>query len=149
VITLIGLNESGKTTVLEGISLFPISDKAAASTYKPTTGSLIESEMVPIYETGTFTGKIEVLGSFTLDDEEWNQVRDIVKSRGYEINEDKKVKTLTISKVFDFLDGDYVPEKFCSFWSGVDIQVRKTKGESIYHLRQTYHLKVKMNRYGT
>lgn len=127
VITLIGLNESGKTTVLEGVSLFPINDRAAASIYKSLPTAHIEASMIPIHETGVFSGDVSITGLIDLDATDVEGIFNFVKSQGYDVNTDKRMSSLYVTKAFSFLEGDYVPEKFSSSWSGLDIYIRPTK----------------------
>jgi predicted ATP-dependent endonuclease of OLD family len=64
VITLIGLNESGKTTILEGLASFISSDDAVSDIFKSAQiGSII-----PMHRKAAFAGNITVSADFTLDD---------------------------------------------------------------------------------
>ncbi|WP_164854698.1 AAA family ATPase [Devosia sp. 1566] len=127
VVTLIGLNESGKTTILEGLSLFPISHRAAASVFKTLPAAALESSMIPIHKTGVFTGDIRVLCQFTLSDFDRAEITRIVKEAGYDLDTSAPINSINVSKSFSFSEGDYVPEKFSSAWGGVDLYARKNK----------------------
>ncbi|MDO9487119.1 MAG: AAA family ATPase, partial [Sphingomonadaceae bacterium] len=60
IFTLIGLNESGKTTVLEAISTFQTRGGDEKSLYQAKPSQIDPSSFVPKHEKATFTGDITV-----------------------------------------------------------------------------------------
>lgn len=127
IITLIGLNESGKTTILEGLSLFPNVDQAAASIVKSQSSSDIANTLVPIHKTGVFSGDIDVTGSFTINNDDWESIKNIARDMGFDIDNERKIKTVQVTRRFIFENGDYIDKKVGSYWAGIDLFVRKSK----------------------
>lgn len=70
IFTLIGLNESGKTTVLEAISTFQIRGGDEKSLYQTKPSEVDPSSFVPKHEKATFTGEILVVAHVEFDDGE-------------------------------------------------------------------------------
>lgn len=73
--TLVGLNESGKTTILEAIDYFyrgGTSDglRSIAKTIKPD-----ENDVVPIGERANFNGKVTITAEIDLDEKDRIEVR--------------------------------------------------------------------------
>ena len=66
VVTLIGLNESGKTTILEGISHFATSDEEVQHLFDSYTKREILS-FIPIDKKAAFTGRVDIEATAILD----------------------------------------------------------------------------------
>ena len=67
VITLIGLNESGKTTILEALSYFVSGDNSVSSLFEGAAPASLKS-LIPIHKKAAFTGEIEISGQVVLDE---------------------------------------------------------------------------------
>jgi predicted ATPase len=129
IITMIGLNESGKTTILEGLSLFPSSDKAAASIFQKIDPEVLAASLVPVHRTGVFTGRVRISATFSTEQSDLDEIAVLVKSAGMELDESRPIKTFTVSKEYEFKEGDYVKSSFGSTWGGIDVFVRRKKTE--------------------
>ncbi|MEZ5682554.1 MAG: AAA family ATPase [Erythrobacter sp.] len=111
VITLIGLNESGKTTILEAISHFFMGD--------PETKSLVETvqsrepvdALVPKSKKGIFNGNIEIAAQVSLDDADIDAVCRGIKYLNYVADKDTFARTFEIRLKFIFKDGDLHDER--------------------------------------
>lgn len=68
VFTLIGLNESGKTSVLEAISTFQVRGGEEKSLYQSNPSETDFSLYVPKHEKATFSGNIEVVATIEFED---------------------------------------------------------------------------------
>lgn len=70
IFTFIGLNESGKTTVLEAISTFQIGRVDEKSLYQTKPTDLDPSTFVPKHEKATFSGEITVTATVAFEEGE-------------------------------------------------------------------------------
>ena len=61
VVTLIGLNESGKTTILEGLSYFVTGDNAVSSLFAGYPGrARASAALIPMHRKAAFTGTVTI-----------------------------------------------------------------------------------------
>ena len=72
--TLIGLNESGKTTILEALSHFVTEDKDTAGLVGTVTKKSSLQDLIPKDRKAAFTGNISVEATIILDDEDVNDL---------------------------------------------------------------------------
>ena len=91
VITLLGLNESGKTTILEAISRFATEDEPTKQLFETTHSNSSYYHLIPKHKEAAFTGKIEITAKIKIDEEDRNAI-----NRGLLIN---KEGTFDTSKV--------------------------------------------------
>lgn len=127
VTTLIGLNESGKTTILEGLSHFPNADKAVASMFQTRETAALAGTFVPIHSTGVFTGEVSIYAWFETSEQERKDIQSIVSDAGIQLDASRPIQNFGVARNFEFKDGDFVESKIGSTWSGIDLYVRKTK----------------------
>lgn len=128
VITLIGLNESGKTTILEAISNFFMGD--------PETKSLVETvqsrepvdALVPKSKKGIFNGNIEIAATVSLDDADIDAVCRGIKYLNYIADRDTFARKFEIRLKFIFRDGDLHDER--TTW-GLRFKGKKRNGSVI------------------
>lgn len=92
IFTFVGLNESGKTTILEALNSFKNPVKNPNS-------------LIPKSKRANFNENIEVTAEFTLDDNDLTYIKDFLKKNGYilEPNQNK----LSIVKVLEFDKSTY------------------------------------------
>ena len=112
VFALVGLNESGKTTILEAIHSFAPDYRSSDLTGAKTSTSDSEAEsLVPRHQIAKFTGKISVTAEIETCRTELEELRDyipkeIISGVALNIEEIPDVFELTRSHVFS--KGDYV-----------------------------------------
>ena len=70
VTTLIGLNESGKTTVLEGISHFVTEDESVSSLFDGAHSRSNAVGLIPVHRKAAFTDSILITGEITITNED-------------------------------------------------------------------------------
>ncbi|WP_394269699.1 AAA family ATPase [Qipengyuania sp.] len=70
VITLIGLNESGKTTVLEALSHFVAADQETTSIVQTVAAQQPPQELIPKARKSNFTGDISIEAEVAFDDDD-------------------------------------------------------------------------------
>lgn len=86
VVTLIGLNESGKTTVLEAISQFVSSDRSVSSLYFFSPENKDEFSFIPVSQKGGFTGEVSISATVVLDPPEVKTICAIGATLGVEVD---------------------------------------------------------------
>lgn len=86
VVTLIGLNESGKTTILEAISQFVSSDRSVSSLYYFSPENKGEFSFIPVSQKGGFTGDVSISATVVLDPPEVSAICAIGEKLGMEVD---------------------------------------------------------------
>jgi energy-coupling factor transporter ATP-binding protein EcfA2 len=97
VITLVGLNESGKTSILEAISLLS-NDIPDDEKHK----------LIPKDKKFNFTDTIEITATLELDSSDTKKVSDYIKGTGFRRN--KPSNTFTITKELNFQSSKFISE---------------------------------------
>ena len=83
IITLVGLNESGKTTILEAINFFSFAtestDPAGAD------GRLDLEDKIPIAERDNFNGDMRIVAGVAMDQSDVDSIRTYMRRHGYRL----------------------------------------------------------------
>jgi predicted ATP-dependent endonuclease of OLD family len=103
VTTLIGLNESGKTTILEGLSHFVTGDKTVSSLFDAGS-SFDATTLIPIHKKAAFTGVVEVSALVAMDDADYEAASLIASKMRYEIDKSVLCEDWKISRRYHFVD---------------------------------------------
>lgn len=98
IITLVGLNESGKTTILEAISLFSDEPKAAGM-----------HKLIPKSKKFNFTDTIEIHAILQLDAKDEEAINNF--SHSLEFKTLKPIKEFTIKLIYKFKDSNFIEEE--------------------------------------
>jgi predicted ATPase len=104
VVTLIGLNESGKTTLLEGLSHFISGDTDVSSLFEVTLSSENLAALIPIHRKAAFTGEIQISAEIAIDDKDVEAMTKAASVAGYTIDSDGFPRTCTVTRVYVFED---------------------------------------------
>lgn len=116
VTTLIGLNESGKTTILEAIFCFSYGAENL-DVLNPSMASLREPERwIPIAHRANFNDKIEISAVVSLDGDDKRDLRTEMLN-SYNLHLDEVQDTVTITETYYFENSRHVPEKNRKLWS--------------------------------
>ena len=126
VITLIGLNESGKTTILEALSNFLSNDKLVSSLFKGNSAKSNILDLIPINKRSAFSDDIEIEGIAELDDEDITSILALADSMGCQVDPDKLSNPFKAISRFTFKDSTLVSNN--DYWN-IDIWTR-TDAES-------------------
>ncbi|MFJ3315564.1 AAA family ATPase [Herbaspirillum huttiense] len=115
VITLIGLNESGKTTILEGLSHFVSGDSSISGLFNGVHAKASGTGLIPIHKKAAFTGTIEIEGLIELTPNEVDEISSFAKKRfKQDINIEYFKQPFTVCKRFTFEDSVLKDSK--NFW---------------------------------
>jgi predicted ATP-dependent endonuclease of OLD family len=104
VVTLIGLNESGKTTILEGLSYFITGDNAVSSLFDGVHSKLDATSLIPIHRKAAFTGIVSVSADITLDEEDFQSASELAKKHKLVIDKNSFPEKLQLRREYTFED---------------------------------------------
>ena len=98
---LVGLNESGKTTILDAINLFQNEMESGR-----------EHEMIHKRNKGMFNDSIEIAATLQLENQDKIFIRSFLRGKRLEMQDD--IEEIIITKKYIFLESVY--KEFCSKW---------------------------------
>jgi predicted ATP-dependent endonuclease of OLD family len=104
VVTLIGLNESGKTTILEGLSYFVTGDNAVASLFGGTRSRAEITGLIPLHKKAAFTDTIKLSANVTLDDEDFKISSQMAVRHKLKLSKVSFPKSFMVSRDYEFED---------------------------------------------
>jgi predicted ATPase len=119
---LVGLNESGKTTILEAINLFQQGIK-----------SEFEHEMIHKSKKGNFSGKVSVEAFLELDDEDKKVIKSFLDKESLQL--EKEILNCSVTKSYEFKDSKFISNGFQSTWS-IDINVKTSRAKKFESLHK-------------
>jgi predicted ATP-dependent endonuclease of OLD family len=132
VTTLIGLNESGKTTILEAISHFVTEDKDTASLVGTVQKRAVLQDLIPKDRKAAFTGHISVKATIRLDESDLDELAGMFLSK-FDLVLDRASlpRESTLEKVYEFQDSSH--KKTHTWWSlTFDLRTKKAKKFTTY-----------------
>ena len=124
VLTLIGLNESGKSTLLEAISHFVTGDKSIANLFEGAYAQASALSLIPLHRKAAFTGEITVAGTIQLDEQDLENLSKIAKDFKLTLDSDSLKKPFQAIRTFVFQDSAL--EKSTNLWD-LSVRVKKSK----------------------
>jgi predicted ATPase len=131
VFTLVGLNESGKTTVLEAINSFS-PDLAAQPIFQNDVFRHVEpKDLVPKHRKDNFTGDVSIDAVLEFSEQDIKKVTDFLeKKHSMQLNLERLGNSFHVKKVFMFKQSDHTEQK--SLWT-ITLEA-KTKRAKRYRL---------------
>jgi ABC-type Mn2+/Zn2+ transport system ATPase subunit len=126
--TLVGLNESGKTTILEAIDAF--ADKASKFEqvlYEETHRSSSIQDYVPKNKKSNFNDEITIQATFKIENEDKKKIRLHMSNKyDFQLDTDQLGESFTVKKIFKFEDSNYVGTQ--NLW-GINIYGKKKRAQ--------------------
>jgi ABC-type Mn2+/Zn2+ transport system ATPase subunit len=108
VITLIGLNESGKTTILEAISHFVTEDEDTANLVGTVHKKSKPQDLIPKHKKAAFTGQISVDTDIALEADDIESVRALAFSRfGLQLDVASLERKIDVERRYNFVDSNF------------------------------------------
>lgn len=121
IVMLIGLNESGKTTILEAISQFVSSDKSVSSLYTFSPENSEEFTFIPASQKGAFKGTVSVSATVQLDETEIAEIEELGRQAGLDVDTLSLKKSFRIAKEISFANN---PKGESTGSLGVELNVK-------------------------
>lgn len=114
--TLVGLNESGKTTILEAINLFSPVNEGLKALDLP--GGIIEdyNNLIPVSKRDNFTGRVSLIVEISVDNQDFKKILDYAKNNT-DFKYVKKFEKLIYYRYYNFQDSKFINLE--SMWSGI------------------------------
>jgi AAA15 family ATPase/GTPase len=113
VYTLVGLNESGKTTILEAIYSFSPDNETSEVLGGDKGIGVPISNRVPRHQISNFTGAVVVEALLSVTKQEWDEINiDVKKELGIELQLDELPTEIKFERRQEFKSGDYYKSSF-------------------------------------
>lgn len=122
VTTLIGLNESGKTTILEALSHFVSGDSAVSSLFDGVHSKSAISSLIPVNKKANFTGDITISAKIKLTEQDFKSANKLAETLGLELDPTTFIGTKEVRRSYRFKDSVY--EDYTNYWE-ILLQVKK------------------------
>lgn len=120
--TLIGLNESGKTTILEALSHFVTEDKDTALLVKTVSKTAVIQDLIPKDKKAAFTGRISIRAIVELEkDDVESLATHLLSEKALILDEEAQTRTIAVEKAYEFKDSTLVNNT--AYWT-LPINVR-------------------------
>jgi predicted ATP-dependent endonuclease of OLD family len=110
VFSLIGLNESGKTTILEAINYFVAADKELQKLYEIESENINKASFVPKHQKSNFNGEIKIIAKIELEASDIEELKRVFLIEGYKLKTSSVPRTFSVTQHFDYKNSDYVKE---------------------------------------
>ena len=116
VYTLVGLNESGKTTILEAINFVNYHTETTKALDFPGTFDVDSHDLIPISKKANFTDSIFVEAVYNLDYDDEENIRQFCKKElGFQLT--KNLGRIVIKRMYQYTDSKIVANKSVWFWT--------------------------------
>lgn len=104
VLTFIGLNESGKTTILEALSHFITGDRSVASLFDGPYAKATGLSLIPMHRKAAYTGEISIGAEISLSGKDIEELQAIAKKQGFVLDPTPLLAPIRATRVFTFED---------------------------------------------
>jgi predicted ATP-dependent endonuclease of OLD family len=128
VIALIGLNGSGKTTILEAISHFVAGDRGLQRVYGIDTVAVDKSQFIPKTKEMNFNGDISISATLTMDNDDYDAIEEEFIKLGWKMIRPVGQLDIVVTQRFHYENSTYKDSQ--RLWS-LAFKARKTKGTVI------------------
>ncbi len=146
VFAFVGLNESGKTTVLEAIHSFS-PDTATSELQGGGIGVGVPfKQRVPRHQISTFSGDVSVTATLSVDDKDRDAIADSLKSKGITIDKSHISNLISFTRRQRFSNGDFKANYFdlnlkLKIKTGKQRSFRDSSQEETIIIRDTFFLR--------
>jgi len=127
VLTLIGLNESGKTTILEALSHFITGDRSVSSLFDGSYAQATGLGLIPMHRKAAYTGKIQVGAELSLNAQDIEGLQTLVKTFNLVLDPEPLKSPITATRIFSFEDSAL--KETTNIWS-LPLMIKKPRGKN-------------------
>jgi len=140
--TFIGLNESGKTTILEAINFFSPSDKGLSALELPGASIKDYNSLIPISKRDNFNGTVKIIVTIKLEDEDLIKINNFT-AQNTDFKSVKPLAQIVYYRYYHFKNSKFVESE--TKWSGFDGILKSSLTDdytriSKYHMQSNYLL---------
>jgi predicted ATP-dependent endonuclease of OLD family len=133
VITLIGLNESGKTSILEALSHFSTGDRTIPNLVARYERREHLISLIPIDRRAAFTDRIKICADIAFSGGEFQKYLDAAEKKfAVNLQLSAPIEEISVEKVFDFKDSAYQGQS--NFWDGIEFKIKERGKKSLFHM---------------
>jgi len=118
VVTLVGLNESGKTTILEAIAQFPTEERNISG----INDAIDYHSFIPVSQQGNFNDEIIISGEITLDQSDIDCIEKIFQTSNLILDTKRLKDSFTISRTIKYKDS--IKHDSVNYWD-IDFYVKE------------------------
>lgn len=129
VVTLVGLNESGKTTILDAISYFYEKVNPDSQSELHTTGIQDSHDLIPKDQRDSFYGDVKITAHIDLDDSDYKSLDSLLEAKGYKILSNVNME-INYSVVWSFENSE--SKKFSRIIGNFGFESRKGKSKKTF-----------------
>jgi predicted ATP-dependent endonuclease of OLD family len=126
VLTLIGLNESGKTTILEALSHFVSGDKSVASIFEGQYATATALRLIPMHLKAAFTGTVKIQATVQLNEKDIQELTELAKTLSLQLDPSNLLTPFNITRKFYLEDSAF--KKTTNEWS-IIIKSKNLRGK--------------------
>lgn len=134
VLTLIGLNESGKTTILEAISHFVSGDKSVASLFEGPDAEASALSLIPMHRKAAFTGTIKISAEIVLEERDLVHIKELAKKQKLHVDIDALATPFVVTKPYKFEDSA-LKQEYASTW-GFRLKTKTNRSYSFINYKR-------------
>lgn len=140
IFTLVGLNESGKTTILEAMNLFTSDEEGSSPLDIP--GSIIKdlNAIIPISKRDNFNGIVSIEASLIIEDEDRVKINEFIFNNSNLSHIDPEQKTLHYYRHYNFVDSKFSSQKYT--WSTFRAYTKDSPFENKVNLIEDNYVKM-------
>lgn len=137
--TLVGLNESGKTTILEAMNLFNPSDQGLNALELPGTNITDYNSLIPISKRDNFEGRVSIEVALKLDSDDLEKINEFVSSETV-FRKVKSKEYLYYYRYYYFKDSIFYD--YQKRWSGFEGWLKSSVSEKYININDEKHPEV-------
>lgn len=132
VITLIGLNESGKTTILEALSHFSTGDRTIPNLVAQSEKQEHLISLIPIDRRAAFTDSVSISAEIGFEKGEMQKyLKAAEKEFSVKITTDNEIEKIEVRRTYKYKDSTYIGQT--NYWNGIEFNI-KEKGQKKFKL---------------